>query len=115
MVRVDRSDAHRKGVGLGLCECLLSLLKLEGFHRAFAGITLPNPGSVGLHESIGFEPLDIYRDAGYKFGDWHDVGWWQFFLREKGEAPDPPRYLPQVVQSVELGMAMNEGLTVIQL
>ena len=115
MVRVDRSDAHRKGVDLGLCECLLSLLKPEGFHRAFAGITLLNPSSVGLHESIGFEPLDIYRDAGYKFGDWHDVGWGQFFLREKGEAPDPPRYLPPVVRSVEWGMAMNEGLTVIRL
>jgi phosphinothricin acetyltransferase len=115
VVRVDRSDAHRKGVDLGLCECLLSLLKPEGFHRAFAGITLPNPGSVGLHESIGFEPLDIYRDAGYKFGDWHDVGWWQFSLREKREPSGPPRYLPQVVQPVEWEMAMNEGLAVMRL
>jgi phosphinothricin acetyltransferase len=108
------SDVHRKGVGRGLYGSLLSLLKLQGFHRAFAGITLPNPGSVGLHESIGFERLGIYRDAGYKFGDWHDVGWWQLSLREKGGPPDPPTYLPQVVQSVEWEMAMNEGLAVMR-
>ena len=44
---------------------------------AFAGIALPNPASVALHESMGFAPVGAYREVGFKFGRWHDVGWWQ--------------------------------------
>ena len=44
---------------------------------AFAGIALPNPASVRLHESVGFTLVGVYREAGYKFGAWHDTGWWQ--------------------------------------
>jgi phosphinothricin acetyltransferase len=47
---------------------------------AFAGIALPNPGSVALHELMGFTPVGIYREVGFKFGRWHDVGWWQRVL-----------------------------------
>lgn len=38
---------------------------------------LPNEESIALHEAMGFEPLGIYREVGFKFGRWHDVGWWQ--------------------------------------
>jgi phosphinothricin acetyltransferase len=109
------SAVHRKGVGRGLYESLLGLLKLQGFHRAFADITLPNPGSVGLHESLGFEQLGIYREVGFKFGKWHDVGWWQLSLRAKEGPPELPTYLPHVIPSVEWEMAMNEGLTEIRI
>jgi L-amino acid N-acyltransferase YncA len=36
-----------------------------------------NPASIALHESVGFAPLGIYREVGFKFDRWHDVGWWQ--------------------------------------
>jgi phosphinothricin acetyltransferase len=52
-------------------------LKDRGFHMAYAGISLPNEPSVGLHEAIGFTPIGIYREVGFKFGKWIDVGWWQ--------------------------------------
>jgi L-amino acid N-acyltransferase YncA len=71
------SDARRAGVGRALYSELLPELKRRGFHMAFAGIALPNPASVSLHESVGFEPLGVYREVGFKFGRWHDVGWWQ--------------------------------------
>ena len=109
------ADAHRRGVGRGLYRSLLSLLELQGFHRAFAGITLPNPGSVGLHESMGFERLGVYRDVGHKFGDWHDVGWWQLSLKEKGGPPDPPTPISDVVESKEWRAAMDEGLGLLRL
>jgi len=47
---------------------------------AYAGITEPNPGSVALHQSVGFTPIGVYREAGFKFERWHDVGWWQRLL-----------------------------------
>jgi L-amino acid N-acyltransferase YncA len=70
----------RKGVGLALYAELLPILKARGFHAAFAGIALPNPGSIGLHEAMGFEALGIYREVGWKLGEWRDVGWWQRLL-----------------------------------
>ena len=73
-------DAHRGGVGRRLYSALLSELTRRGFHAAFGGIALPNAASVGLHEAMGFKPLGVYREVGYKFARWHDVGWWQRLL-----------------------------------
>lgn len=70
-------EARRLGVGRSLYSELLPELMRRGFHMAFAGIALPNPGSVALHESVGFMPVGVYREVGFKFGSWHDVGWWQ--------------------------------------
>jgi phosphinothricin acetyltransferase len=50
------------------------------YHAAFAGIALPNEASIGLHEAMGFVPVGIYREVGWKFGGWRDVGWWQRLL-----------------------------------
>lgn len=72
--------ARRSGVGRALYGKLLLALAERGFHAAFAGIALPNQGSIALHESMGFTPLGIYHEVGRKFGKWHDVGWWQRLL-----------------------------------
>lgn|GEM_PF-5962391 len=50
-------------------------------HGAYAGITLPNDASIGLHRALGFSPIGIYRAVGYKFGRWCDVAWWERALR----------------------------------
>ena len=81
---------RRGGVGRALYETLFRLLRLQGFYTAHAGVTLPNAGSVGLHESLGFVPVGVYRSVGYKLGAWHDVGWWQLPLRERAGEPRPP-------------------------
>jgi L-amino acid N-acyltransferase YncA len=73
-------EARGNGVGRALYTALLQDLAGQGFHAAFAGIALPNPGSVRLHQAVGFEPLGVYREVGFKFGRWHDVGWWQRLL-----------------------------------
>ncbi len=78
-VYVDRAFA-RQGVGRALYAALLPALKARNFHAAFAGIALPNTGSIGLHEAMGFAPLGIYREVGWKLGGWRDVGWWQRLL-----------------------------------
>lgn len=85
---------HRRGIGRALYEALFGLLADQGIYEACAGITLPNAGSVGLHESLGFRRVGVYRDIAFKFGRWWDVGWWQKTLREHGGPPaevGPPR------------------------
>jgi len=85
-----RDDRVRKGVGRALYESLFALLRLQGFVAAHAGITLPNPASVALHEAMGFRRIATYPAVGFKFGAWHDVGWWQARLIELPAKPDPP-------------------------
>jgi phosphinothricin acetyltransferase len=75
--------ARRSGVGRALYGTLLPTLAETGFHAAFAGVTLPNAGSVGLLEAVGFEPIGVYREVGFKFGEWLDVGWWQRLLSDQ--------------------------------
>jgi L-amino acid N-acyltransferase YncA len=83
-------DGHRRhGVGRALYEALLGLLSAQGFHIACAGITLPNAASVALHEAVGFTPVGVYRQIGFKHGVWHDVGWWQRRLTDSPPVPPP--------------------------
>jgi len=74
------TEGRRRGVGRALYSALLEELARRGFHAAFAGIALPNPASVALHEALGFTPVGVYREVGFKLGRWHDVGWWQRLL-----------------------------------
>ena len=80
----------RQGVGGGLYRSLLAILSAQGFVNAYAGIALPNPASVGLHESVGFRSVGVYRSVGYKLGAWHDVGWWALRLRPLVSLPAAP-------------------------
>lgn len=71
-------DAHTgKGVGTALYEALFPILAAHEIHAAYAGIALPNEASEALHKSVGFTPVGIYREVGWKFGAWRDVAWWQ--------------------------------------
>jgi phosphinothricin acetyltransferase len=83
---VDRRH-HRRGVGRTLYDALLKDLADQGFCTAFAGITVPNDASVGLHTAVGFTPIGVFRSIGWKFERWHDVAWFQRTLREG----PPPR------------------------
>jgi L-amino acid N-acyltransferase YncA len=78
-IYVDPAFA-RRGIGRGLYDELLPALRARGFHAAFAGIALPNPGSIALHKAMGFKALGIYREVGWKMAGWRDVGWWQRLL-----------------------------------
>ncbi len=82
--------AHRRGIGRRLYETLFALLVRQGYYNAYAGITIPNDASIGLHEALGFRRVGIYRRVGHKLGAWRDVGWWELLMRESAAAPGEP-------------------------
>ncbi|MFL5800362.1 MAG: arsinothricin resistance N-acetyltransferase ArsN1 family B [Roseiflexaceae bacterium] len=107
--------ARRSGVGRALYTSLFALLRLQGFYNAYAGITLPNQASVGIHEALGFRPLGVYTAVGYKLGGWHDVCWWQLALREHAGTPRPPAPFAALPQDAAWEAALEAGLAHLRL
>jgi L-amino acid N-acyltransferase YncA len=107
-------EVRRTRVGRALYTSLFAALELQGFYNAYAGATLPNPASVGLHEGVGFQRVGVYRGVGYKLGAWHDVVWWHLPLRQKVVDPDPPADLPSVLGSEEWNAALTRGLPLLR-
>lgn len=89
-----RDAQQRRGIGRMLYTRLFEVLRRQGAVRAFAGITLPNEASVGLHRSLGFEPVGVYPQAGFKLGRWWDVAWYGLALREVDADQAPGELMP---------------------
>lgn len=66
-----------RGTGSRLYEELFRSLEGEDVHRAYAGIALPNPASVALHERFGFKQMAHFTEQGRKFGRYWDVAWFE--------------------------------------
>ncbi|MFM1896532.1 MAG: Phosphinothricin N-acetyltransferase [Pseudomonadota bacterium] len=73
-------DCHRGGLGRQLYISLIERLRETPVHALIAGIALPNTASVGLHEAMGFAKVAHFREVGFKFNQWIDVGYWQLNL-----------------------------------
>ena len=73
-------DAGRRGIGSRLYGELFPLLKARGIHAVVGGIALPNEGSVALHEKFGMTQVAHFKETGFKFGQWVDVGYWEVTL-----------------------------------
>jgi L-amino acid N-acyltransferase YncA len=89
-------DWQGRRVGRTLYDVLLPTLADQGFVNAYAGIALPNPASVALHESIGMRRVGVYERVGYKFGAWHDVAWFGMRIAEPAGAPPEPIPFPDL-------------------
>ena len=99
---------HRCGVGRALYATLFQLLRLQGYVKAYAGITLPNRASTGLHEAMGFTLVGVYQGVGYKHGAWHDVAHYQMALQSERLNPDPPIPVPALAESPGWAEAVSE-------
>jgi L-amino acid N-acyltransferase YncA len=78
-VYIDPAFTGRR-IGTQLYQALLALLKDQSIHTVIGGIALPNTASVALHERLGFSKVAHFKEVGYKFGHWVDVGYWQLSL-----------------------------------
>ena len=105
-----RQGRQRRGVGRALYTSLLAVLPLHGYVNAYAGVTLPNSASVGLHEAVGFRPVGTYQQVGFKCGAWHDVAWYQRPLQPRAADPPPPRRMDEVCHTASWEEALHAGL-----
>lgn len=87
---------QRRGIGRALYAELLEILRRQRFTNVYAGIGLPNPGSVALHESLGMRQIAVYEKVGFKFGEWPDVAWYAMRLNEPPDPPDEPIPFPEL-------------------
>jgi phosphinothricin acetyltransferase len=100
---------RRRGVARALYTCLISLLRRQGFMHAYAGITLPNEGSVGVHEAVGFQRIATYPAIGFKFGGWRDVGWWHLPLQSRPQDPAEPQPITRIRDLPETAALLAEA------
>ena len=107
-------DVRRAGVGRALYASLFAALALQGFKNAYAGVTLPNPASVALHTAVGFTPIGVFREIGYKHGAWHDVGWFERQIAPRVPSPAVPVPLPEFADAAALQRAFAAGEALIR-
>lgn len=72
--------ARRTGVGRALLKELVAQLEARNYRSLIGAIALPNDASVRLHEALGFQRIAVLPEVGFKFGAWHDVGYWQLLF-----------------------------------
>lgn len=100
---------HSKGIGRMLYETLFSLLTLQGYYNVFAGVALPNEKSVGFHQALGFEEIGIFKNIGYKHGNWHHTHWFQLMLNEHQTNPTTPKKMKEVISSEAFSAIINSS------
>lgn len=90
------AGAQERGIGRALYAELFDLIRRQGFLNAYAGIALPNPASVALHERFGMRLIGVYERVGFKFDRWVDVAWYGVRLAEPDGRPPEPVPLPEL-------------------
>ncbi len=75
-------EARSQGWGTKLYSAVLGDLKESPVKTVVAGITLPNPASVAIHEKFGLRKVAHFENVGFKFERWLDVGYWQADMDE---------------------------------
>ena len=85
-----KEDFHRHGVARALYNALFAMLKMQGYHSMYAGVLSTNIKSVGFHRAMGFEDIGIFKNIGYKLGEWHSNLWMQGFLKAHDTEPAVP-------------------------
>ena len=109
-VYVDRS-LHRSGLGRATMEAVIRVARLQGFRLVIAGVTLPNPGSEGLHLALGFRRIGAFDGVGFKSGQWWGVDFFalELFPPVGAAEPSPIRPLTELLGSDELARAIAGG------
>ena len=75
-----KNGVQGKQIGSQLYTELLKKLKDQNYHAIIGGLTLPNDASVKLHEKLGFKQVAHFKEVGFKFNKWLDVGFWELIF-----------------------------------
>lgn len=83
-------DHHRKGIATVLYNALFKILRMQGYINIYAGVLMTNEESVGFHRAMGFHDIGIYRNIGYKLGEWRSNLWLELHLQDHKINPPVP-------------------------
>lgn len=100
-------QSHRKGIGRALYSTLFDILRMQGYYNLFAGVLVTNEKSVAFHRAMGFEDIGLFKNIGYKLGEWHTNLWLQYSLQEPKLNPHTPIGIGEIVQTEEFGRIME--------
>lgn len=106
---------QRRNVAKALYHALFPILKMQGYARLYAVITLPNEASVRLHESFGFKEFALYKNVGYKLGQWQNVGWWELDLIEDEHKPFGPLPFEDVKSGPKVEKYLKSALSFLKI
>lgn len=85
-----------RGMGRALYRALLDLLDIQGYVNIYGTVSVPNPASERLHESLGFSLVYTDLNAGWKLGRWLDLAFYRPQLRPYAQAPAPVTPFPSL-------------------
>ena len=91
-----KEAAQGLGIGTSLYKALINCLTIQNFNLCIGIITIPNPTSINLHESLGFKKEGTIKKAGFKLGRWHDIGLWVKQISKHNYNPSYPTKLLQI-------------------
>ena len=81
-------DHRRNGIGLALMQQLILAATEQQYHTMIGGIDMTNTSSIALHQKLGFTHTGTINHAGFKFGRWLDLGFYQLLLETPFEPVD---------------------------
>ena len=72
---------HRgKGLGKLLLQQIIASAREQNYHVIIGAIDSQNQVSIRLHQQLGFQHAGTIRHAGFKFGRWLDLEFYQLLL-----------------------------------
>lgn len=103
-------NAKGRGIGRALYTCLFDTMRNLGYYNLYAGITLPNESSEGIHKAMGFKHVATYEKVGFKNGAWRDVLWLLLALRKhEDKEPDPVLNFSEYLICDQKAFATTDG------
>jgi L-amino acid N-acyltransferase YncA len=102
---------HGRGVGTALYRVLIPLARAQGYVTLLAGVVTGQVASERLHQRAGFVRCGTFHRAGWKFGSWHDVGYWELHLAPRDAAPEAIRRVDETWAARAAGPAASAAAT----
>lgn len=100
---------HRKGIARILYNTLFALLQQQGYINVFASVLVTNVNSVEFHRAYGFEEIGLFKNIGYKLGEWHTNLWFQYTLQEHVIDPSVPIPITKLLNDEKLKITINKS------